>query len=61
MTCLCSHLGHGVASIFQTLGLRSKKTAGPIKFISNAYALVIYLGFISIPLAIFLFGFGQGK
>ncbi len=61
MTCLCSHLGHGVASIFQTLGLRSKKTAGPIKFISNAYALVIYLGFISIPLAILLFGFGQGK
>ena len=58
MTLLCSHLGHGVASIFQTLGLRSKKTAGPIKLISKAYALIIYLGFISIPLAILLFGFG---
>ncbi|MFT7304432.1 MAG: succinate dehydrogenase / fumarate reductase cytochrome b subunit, partial [Akkermansiaceae bacterium] len=34
MTLLCSHLSHGVGSIFQTLGLRSKKTAGPIKFIS---------------------------
>lgn len=59
MTLLCSHLSHGVASIFQTLGLRSKKTAGPIKFISKAYAVVIYLGFISIPLAILLFGFGS--
>lgn len=58
MTCLCSHLSHGVASIFQTLGLRTKKTAGAIKFISKAYAVVIYLGFISIPLAILLFGFG---
>ncbi len=61
ITLLCSHLSHGVASIFQTLGLRSKKTAGPIKFISKAYALVIYLGFISIPLAILLFGFGCEK
>lgn len=59
MTLLCSHLSHGVSSIFQTLGLRSKKTASPIKFISNAYAVVIYLGFISIPIAILVFGFGK--
>ena len=59
MTLLCSHLSHGVASIFQTLGLRSKKTAGPIKLIAKAYAVVIYVGFISIPLAILLFGFGR--
>ncbi|MEN8694264.1 MAG: succinate dehydrogenase cytochrome b subunit [Akkermansiaceae bacterium] len=59
MTCLCSHLSHGVSSIFQTLGLRSQKTAGPIKFLSNAYAIVIYFGFISIPLAIWLLGFGN--
>ena len=52
MTLLCSHLAHGTASIFQTLGLRSRKTAGPIQVLSNAYALVIWAGFISIPLAI---------
>jgi succinate dehydrogenase / fumarate reductase cytochrome b subunit len=52
MTLLCSHLAHGTASIFQTLGLRSEKTAGPIKVLSNTYALVIWAGFISIPLAI---------
>ena len=58
MTLLCSHLSHGVASIFQTLGLRSKKTAKPIALIAKAYALIIYLGFISIPIAILVFGFG---
>ena len=58
MTLLCSHLSHGVASVFQTLGLRTKKTAKAIQTLSRAYALVIWLGFISIPLAI-LFGFGS--
>jgi len=58
MTLLCSHLSHGVSSIFQTLGLRSKKTATPIALLSKAYALVIYLGFISIPIAVLIFGFG---
>lgn len=59
MTLLCSHLSHGVSSIFQTLGLRSKKTAAPIALLSKAYAIVIYVGFISIPLSIWLFGFGR--
>ena len=56
MTSLCSHLSHGVGSIFQTLGLRSKKAAGLIHKISVGYAVVIWIGFISIPIAIF-FGF----
>ena len=59
MTLLCSHLSHGVAAIFQTLGLRTKKTAGAIKILSKAYAIVIYVGFISIPIAILIFGFGS--
>lgn len=54
MTCLCSHLSHGVASIFQTLGVRSKKAQDLIYKGSLAYTVVIYLGFISVPLAIFL-------
>lgn len=53
MTLLCSHLSHGVASIFQTLGLRSKKAQGAIKTFSLAYSLAIWAGFISIPLAIY--------
>lgn len=59
MTLLCSHLAHGVASIFQTLGLRSKKSAPLIEKFSKAYALIIWLGFLSIPLAIYLFNFGR--
>ncbi len=61
MTLLCSHLSHGVASIFQTLGLRTKKTASAIKFVSQAYAIIIYVGFLSIPIAIKLFGYGCDK
>lgn len=59
MTLLCSHLSHGVASMFQTLGLRSKKSGPLLQCISRGYAVVIWLGFISIPLAIYLFKFGR--
>ena len=52
MTLLCSHLSHGVASIFQTLGLRSKNAQGLIKQISLAYSLAIWAGFISIPISV---------
>lgn len=58
MTLLCSHLSHGVGSMFQTLGFRSKKAASLVQQISIGYSLVIWLGFISIPLAIY-FGFGR--
>ena len=59
MTLLCSHLSHGVQSIFQTLGWRSKRSASAIDLLSKAYALVIYVGFIVIPIAIFFFGYGR--
>ena len=59
MTSLCSHLGHGVASIFQTLGLRSKKSASAITLLSQGYAILIWIGFVSIPVAIFVFKFGR--
>ena len=55
ITLLCSHLIHGVGSIFQTLGWRTKKNAGLIKQISVGYSLIIWIGFISIPISIYLF------
>lgn len=55
VTVLCSHLGHGVASIFQTLGFNSKRSRGTIEIFSWGYTAVIWLGFVSIPIAI-LFG-----
>lgn len=59
MSVLCSHLGHGVASIFQTLGLNSKKARPFIQQVSWAYAAIIWLGFVSIPVAILIFKFGR--
>jgi len=56
---LASHLAHGVQSVFQTLGLRSQKTTKPINLLGYGYATLIWLGFVSIPVAINLFGFGQ--
>lgn len=49
---LCSHLSHGVASIFQTLGLRSRKSAPMIDGFAKLYTAVIWIGFISIPIAV---------
>ena len=54
MTLLCSHISHGVASMFQTLGFRSKNSASLIQRISIGYAAVIWIGFVSIPVAILL-------
>jgi len=59
MTLLCSHLSHGVGAIFQTLGLRSKKSASAIGLFSQGYAILIWIGFVSIPIAIFVFKFGR--
>ncbi|MCW1885928.1 succinate dehydrogenase cytochrome b subunit [Luteolibacter flavescens] len=59
MTLLCSHLSHGVGAMFQTLGLRSKKSAPLITVVSKGYAAFIWIGFVSIPAAIYIFGFGR--
>lgn len=59
MTLLCSHLSHGVQAMFQTLGLRSKKSAPLLTLLSKGYAVLIYLGFISIPISILVFKFGR--
>ena len=52
MTLLCSHLSHGVASIFQTLGVRSKKASSAIQILARLYTLFIWVGFISIPISV---------
>jgi succinate dehydrogenase / fumarate reductase, cytochrome b subunit len=55
---LCLHLSHGVSSMFQSIGWKNK-TFGPFldKF-ARAAALLIFLGYASIPLAV-LFGYGK--
>lgn len=48
------HLGHGLASSFQTLGWNTPKHAPKLKVISWVYGAVVAGGFISQPLYVFL-------
>ncbi|MEM9079203.1 MAG: succinate dehydrogenase cytochrome b subunit [Verrucomicrobiota bacterium] len=59
ITLLCSHLSHGFASAFQTLGLRSKKTSDLLNNLGKVYSVGIWLGFVSIPISILIFGYGK--
>lgn len=45
------HLGHGVASLFQTAGIRTMQFRQWTDFAGRAFALAIVLGNIAIPLA----------
>jgi succinate dehydrogenase / fumarate reductase, cytochrome b subunit len=54
MGLLLLHLSHGVSSIFQSLGLRSKKSVRFFNTFARVSALVVFLGNSSIPLAILL-------
>ncbi|MDA1016806.1 MAG: succinate dehydrogenase cytochrome b subunit [Planctomycetota bacterium] len=44
------HLGHGVASALQTLGLRSPRNAELIRWGASGFAALIALGFLTFPL-----------
>jgi succinate dehydrogenase / fumarate reductase, cytochrome b subunit len=59
MVLLCSHLSHGVASIPQTLGLGTHRTRPVFKTLGQLFALLVLVGNCSIPIAIWLFGYGK--
>lgn len=52
ITLLCNHLSHGFSAIFQTLGLRTRKNEALIDGAAKAYTAFIWVGFVSIPVAI---------
>ena len=52
MAALCLHLDHGIWSAFQTLGWNSSRNARSFKILSRAIALVVFLGFISVPISV---------
>jgi succinate dehydrogenase cytochrome b subunit len=54
MALLCSHLSHGVSSMFQTLGLSTERTRPWFERLAYAYAGLIFVGNCSIPLAVLL-------
>ena len=51
MSLLCWHLAHGVSSMFQSLGFRNEIWRSKLNRFALGYGLVIFLGFISIPVA----------
>jgi succinate dehydrogenase / fumarate reductase, cytochrome b subunit len=46
------HLGHGLASMFQTLGLRNHVWWPRVKCFAAVASLAIFIGYASIPVAI---------
>jgi succinate dehydrogenase / fumarate reductase cytochrome b subunit len=52
MGLLCLHLSHGVSSIFQSLGIRRKKTLAAFNRFAQISAIVIFIGNCSIPISI---------
>jgi succinate dehydrogenase / fumarate reductase cytochrome b subunit len=58
MALLCLHLSHGVSSMFQSVGWKNKVYAPFLDKFARVAALLIFLGYSSIPIAILL---GYGK
>jgi succinate dehydrogenase / fumarate reductase, cytochrome b subunit len=52
MVMLCLHLYHGLWSMFQTLGLHHPKYSAILRSSAKALAVLIWLGNISIPIAV---------
>lgn len=59
MAGLFSHLGHGIASAFQTLGLNNERMLMVIERAGDGMAWLLFLGYSAIPLAI-VFGLTGG-
>lgn len=51
MGLLCTHLRHGVQSMFQSLGFNHPKHSPRIQKFANAVGIIYFAGFASMPLA----------
>src|SRR2546425_1668131 len=51
---LALHLSHGSSSFFQSLGLNDKKLTPRLALAGRIFACVIFIGYISIPIAVLL-------
>ncbi len=54
MFVLMFHLWHGFGSAFQSLGLNHRKYNGLIRFVGQAFAIIVPLAFAIIPVMIYL-------
>lgn len=56
---LTLHLSHGIASLFQTLGITNKKLRPVLEAGGRTLAWILFVGYTSIPISIFVFGLGR--
>jgi len=54
LTALAFHLSHGIQSLFQSLGLSSDRTLPVMEKTGTVAAVVLYAGYIAIPLIILI-------
>ncbi len=54
VTLLSFHLGHGVAAMFQSLGLKNRAWNPAIQMFGTAASWVLAVGYVSIPAAVWL-------
>jgi succinate dehydrogenase / fumarate reductase cytochrome b subunit len=52
MGALCLHLDHGIWSMLQTLGWSTQRNTGKLKMLSRVIAIVVFAGFVSVPVAV---------
>jgi succinate dehydrogenase / fumarate reductase cytochrome b subunit len=52
MVLLAMHLSHGAASLFQTLGVRTRTMACCLGLCAQVFAWLLCAGYISIPIAV---------
>ena len=55
---LCLHLSHGTSSMFQSMGWKNKAYRPFLDVAARVVALVVFIGYISIPVSILL-GYGH--
>jgi succinate dehydrogenase / fumarate reductase cytochrome b subunit len=49
---LCVHLGHGVAAMFQSLGLKNEAYEVRIDALAKIAAVILFLGYAAIPISV---------
>jgi succinate dehydrogenase / fumarate reductase, cytochrome b subunit len=55
---LCLHLGHGIAAMFQSLGLRNHVWGPRIAGFARVASMLLFLGYAAVPLSVLL---GRGS
>jgi succinate dehydrogenase / fumarate reductase cytochrome b subunit len=56
---VCLHLSHGASSMFQSIGWKNEAYRPILDGLARIIAVLIFIGYVSIPVAVLLFKFGK--